>query len=121
MNTKLEEALDAYWAAGYKEGTRHSTHDSWGGEAQKALSAVVACVKTLVVEEREACVKAIESMEAWGEEGGGIEQMHKETKRGCIRVIRKRSNDRVEGRDAALSRRVPSHDGLCFTGATEKK
>ena len=23
-----------------------------------------------------------------------------------------RSNDRVEGRDAALSRRVPSHDGL---------
>lgn len=22
-------------------------------------------------------------------------------------------NDRVEGRDAALSRRVPSHDGLC--------
>jgi len=26
--------------------------------------------------------------------------------------IRARSNDRVEGRDAASSRRVPSHDGL---------
>ena len=25
----------------------------------------------------------------------------------------RRSNDRVEGRDAASSRRVPSHDGLC--------
>ncbi len=25
-------------------------------------------------------------------------------------------NDRVEGRDAALSRSVPSHDGLCHTG-----
>jgi len=25
-------------------------------------------------------------------------------------------NDRVEGRDAALSRRVPSHDGLCGNG-----
>ena len=25
----------------------------------------------------------------------------------------KTPNDRVEGRDAALSRRVPSHDGLC--------
>lgn len=31
------------------------------------------------------------------------------------------SNDRVEGRDAALSRRVPSHDGLCGAVATEKK
>ena len=27
------------------------------------------------------------------------------------------SNDRVEGRDAALSRRVPSHDGLCCNGS----
>jgi hypothetical protein len=27
------------------------------------------------------------------------------------------SNDRVEGRDAALSRRVPSHDGLGQEGA----
>jgi hypothetical protein len=26
-------------------------------------------------------------------------------------------NDRVEGRDAALSRRVPSHDGLCGNGS----
>jgi hypothetical protein len=26
------------------------------------------------------------------------------------------ANDRVEGRDAALSRRVPSHDGLCGNG-----
>ena len=25
-------------------------------------------------------------------------------------------NDRVEGRDAASSRRVPSHDGLCGNG-----
>ena len=30
-----------------------------------------------------------------------------------------RSNDRVEGRDAALSRRVPSHDGLAGSGSTE--
>ncbi len=28
-------------------------------------------------------------------------------------------NDRVEGRDAALSRRVPSHDGLCPDGGAE--
>jgi len=28
-------------------------------------------------------------------------------------------NDRVEGRDAALSRRVPSHDGLCGAVDTE--
>ena len=28
-----------------------------------------------------------------------------------------RDNDRVEGRDAALSRRVPSHDGLCGNGS----
>ena len=28
-------------------------------------------------------------------------------------------NDRVEGRDAALSRRVPSHDGLAGSGSTE--
>jgi hypothetical protein len=27
-----------------------------------------------------------------------------------------RHNDRVEGRDAASSRRVPSHDGLCGNG-----
>jgi len=27
------------------------------------------------------------------------------------------ANDRVEGRDAALSRRVPSHDGLCGNGS----
>jgi hypothetical protein len=26
-------------------------------------------------------------------------------------------NDRVEGRDAASSRRVPSHDGLCGNGS----
>ena len=26
------------------------------------------------------------------------------------------ANDRVEGRDAASSRRVPSHDGLCGNG-----
>ena len=29
-------------------------------------------------------------------------------------------NDRVEGRDAASSRRVPSHDGLCSTAEAEK-
>jgi len=29
------------------------------------------------------------------------------------------ANDRVEGRDAALSRRVPSHDGLCGAVDTE--
>lgn len=29
-------------------------------------------------------------------------------------------NDRVEGRDAASSRRVPSHDGLCGNGEAEK-
>lgn len=29
-------------------------------------------------------------------------------------------NDRVEGHDAAISRRVPSHDGLC-TGAFSEK
>ena len=29
------------------------------------------------------------------------------------------SNDRVEGRDAASSRRVPSHDGLAGSGSTE--
>ena len=29
------------------------------------------------------------------------------------------ANDRVEGRDAALSRRVPSHDGLAGSGPTE--
>lgn len=28
-------------------------------------------------------------------------------------------NDRVEGRDAASSRRVPSHDGLCPDGGAE--
>ena len=28
-------------------------------------------------------------------------------------------NDRVEGRDAASSRRVPSHDGLAGSGSTE--
>lgn len=27
------------------------------------------------------------------------------------------ANDRVEGRDAAPSRRVPSHDGLCGNGS----
>lgn len=27
------------------------------------------------------------------------------------------ANDRVEGRDAASSRRVPSHDGLCGNGS----
>ena len=32
-----------------------------------------------------------------------------------VRIVRMPSNDRVEGRDAALSRRVPSHDGLCHT------
>ena len=31
----------------------------------------------------------------------------------------KRHNDRVEGRDAASSRRVPSHDGLCGVVDTE--
>ena len=34
---------------------------------------------------------------------------------GC-QCKRKPSNDRVEGRDAASSRRVPSHDGLCGNG-----
>ena len=34
----------------------------------------------------------------------------------CADKIRMRSNDRVEGRDAASSRRVPSHDGLCGNG-----
>ena len=29
-------------------------------------------------------------------------------------------NDRVEGRDAASSRRVPSHDGLCPGASSEK-
>ena len=28
-------------------------------------------------------------------------------------------NDRVEGRAAALSRRVPSHDGLCGNGMAD--
>lgn len=32
----------------------------------------------------------------------------------------KTANDRVEGRDAASSRRVPSHDGLAGTGEAEK-
>jgi hypothetical protein len=38
---------------------------------------------------------------------------HRVTKRGLKTVT---PNDRVEGRDAALSRRVPSHDGLCGNG-----
>jgi hypothetical protein len=29
-------------------------------------------------------------------------------------------NDRVEGRDAASSRRVPSHDGLCGNGSEKE-
>ena len=32
-------------------------------------------------------------------------------------LAEKTPNDRVEGRDAALSRRVPSHDGLCGNGS----
>ena len=32
---------------------------------------------------------------------------------GAGRTATEGHNDRVEGRDAALSRRVPSHDGLC--------
>ena len=31
------------------------------------------------------------------------------------------ANDRVEGRDAASSRRVPSHDGLCGNGNYEER
>jgi Zn-finger nucleic acid-binding protein len=34
----------------------------------------------------------------------------------CMTVWVLTANDRVEGRDAALSRRVPSHDGLCGNG-----
>ena len=37
--------------------------------------------------------------------------------RGVHVAMKNRFNDRVEGRDAALSRRVPSHDGLCGNGS----
>ena len=39
----------------------------------------------------------------------------------AMAAAEKTHNDRVEGRDAALSRRVPSHDGLCVAVDTEKR
>ena len=36
-----------------------------------------------------------------------------------LKCALKTPNDRVEGRDAASSRRVPSHDGLAGSGPTE--
>ena len=78
-------------------------------------------VADLIATERAACAALCEEVVThpagyggqW--EGYGPVKTQRDGKE-CAAAIRERSNDRVEGRAAASSRRVPSHDGLCGNG-----
>lgn len=68
-----------------------------------------ACVDRLIAAEREACKRDCREVQ---QAHVGLVQPYHVVAGECIAAIEKRSNDRVEGPGAALSRTVPSHDGL---------